>query len=313
MPITELSMDLRWSIFASTQTFEMFCKDALPEIYLKPEVPDQVVKSMQLVKSLLEFSYFNYEFYDEAALRALLTFEMAVNIRAKEVGIFFTENDSLKKKIDRFNRAHYFEVYNDDYLNGIRKTRNLLIHTTSYGYAGPFKRHLIVQPLNLINDLYENPILREQRKNIQKSVRLFLRPFRHNGFLLKGEGTDYLCFEYWLHINNKISPKQFIFKIKPIFHIPSNFIDEKKLYESPTYMIVASKININNNILTLIDFNGEEYTLSSIENEDQQGTFDNWIKLYNNYDDFTGDQGSLGLEINRSFQEFMNMFYREEI
>ncbi|MBN8707332.1 MAG: hypothetical protein J0L62_15780 [Bacteroidetes bacterium] len=48
-------------------------------------VPDDIKKYYNRIRSLIRFSYYEYEFVDVAAQLALISFEMALKLRYKEI------------------------------------------------------------------------------------------------------------------------------------------------------------------------------------------------------------------------------------
>lgn len=303
-------MDERWSMFAFTQSFEMFCSEALPEIYLKPAVPEDVKKNFRTVRSLLEKSYYDYELYDEAALKAMISLEMAINLRGKEVNAGFTEKTLLKTKMDWFNRRDYFEVYNDHYLDTLRKIRNHLVHPQYHGVGGPTKRHLITQPVNLINDLYEDPELRKTRKHFVKTANEVLLRLKLDGMELRSEDESHLVFEAWLFYDNKSAPNRIYFYWKPIYEISENFFEERKIYDSPTYVSHASEVQITSDRLVFKHPGSEDIILTSISTDTGKETFRTWQDLFRRYNNLVAERPHNNLFISKTFQKHMQDFYK---
>lgn len=66
-----IERDSRWP----NESFEDFCQNRIPQIYLKPNVHDEIKEGFRIIRKLLEHSYFEYQFYDEAArLDMVVTF-----------------------------------------------------------------------------------------------------------------------------------------------------------------------------------------------------------------------------------------------
>lgn len=160
----ELKKDSRWNAFDIVD-FKSFKERMLPKIRFKNDVNETIKKSFIIIEKLLYHSYYEYEFYDIAAQKSLLYFEMALKIRFKEVNnVEWNKKKSLKELIDCFDSQHYFEVLNKEYLNWIRKVRNYYAHPDTYSFGGPMTKHNIENSVDLINDLYEDPRLRENRQ-----------------------------------------------------------------------------------------------------------------------------------------------------
>ncbi|HQS04892.1 MAG TPA: hypothetical protein PLT16_04570, partial [Daejeonella sp.] len=81
-----IEQDSRWLSFEGIpNNFNDFSKKTVPEIYLKPEVHEDIKMSFRVIKRLMEFSFYEYEFFDVAADNAILVLEMAFKIRYQEL------------------------------------------------------------------------------------------------------------------------------------------------------------------------------------------------------------------------------------
>ncbi len=133
-----MKYDERWEAFDVPFEFESFCKRIMPEIYLKPVVHMDVHKAFRVIQKLMQFSFYEYEFYDVAASKALFTVEMAMRIRYCEItGIEWPDNKPYHKLIDWLHEEYYFDVYNESFLKNIREVRNLMAHRKEYSFGGP--------------------------------------------------------------------------------------------------------------------------------------------------------------------------------
>lgn len=156
-----MELDETWSVFASFSADPRdFVKEFLPEIYLKPKVAKAVKENFEVIEKLLLYSYSVYKFYNVATLKSLLTLEMSLKIRYREVTGVEWGHKPLKLLIDWFQKRNYFEVYNNDFLIHIREIRNMLAHPNDHTFSGPHSRPVIENVLDLINGLYEEPGLR---------------------------------------------------------------------------------------------------------------------------------------------------------
>ena len=66
---------------------------------------------------------------------------------------------------------------------------------------------------------------------------------------VRSEGESHLVFEAWLFLDNKIKPDRIYFYWKPIYDIPDNFFEERKIYDSPTFLTTASGVSVETETL----------------------------------------------------------------
>ncbi|HEY1039742.1 MAG TPA: hypothetical protein VGF30_10075, partial [Bacteroidia bacterium] len=69
-----------------------FKEQWLGELYLKPEVSEEIREQAFIINKLLLHSYYEYDFIDIAMLQGIISFEKALRIRYSEL-----ENKSARK------------------------------------------------------------------------------------------------------------------------------------------------------------------------------------------------------------------------
>ena len=176
--------DARATAFVGCETYEGFLKNGVPEIYLKPEVHDDVKSSFRVVEKLLQYSYYEYEFFDVAGTKSLLTLELALKLRYVDLNKGEGKHRNLNYLIQWFLERKYFETTNPKFLENIRWIRNHLAHPDRYSFGGFAMRQWIEHSLDLINSLYENVELRIKRASLQKSLLPRFRRLTKNGAVL---------------------------------------------------------------------------------------------------------------------------------
>lgn len=282
-----MKRDDRWDAFSNVPNdFDMFCNQVIPEIYLKPSVNEDVHKTFRVIKQLLDFSFYEYEFYDVAASKAMLSVEMAMKLRYLEItGTPWSDRRPLNKLIDWLNNNFYFDVYNDDFLNHFRHIRNRMAHSLNYSFAGPMMQQWISHPLDLINDMYEDPILRYKRILLSNTIQDKLDELLPRGTQVTIDNQTFILFHAWVSfINNKAVPNEIIFYFDLIFEItPDAFANEH--YIAPVEKIVSChRVNIEENGITGFFANGEvAFDFSTFKKQINQQRYDNWIKVYEPY------------------------------
>lgn len=210
------SPDPRMTCFDGCETYESFLKVMTTEIWLKPEVHEDVHNSFRVIKKLIEHSYYEYEFYDVAVTKALMTLEMALKIRYKEIN----EEDwdrktkkgepkrDLNNLINWFKDNKYFEIEDSDYLKKVKNIRNYFAHPNKFGFGGPIMGQWIEHPMDLINDIYENIELRKKRFIENENISQKLQQFLPEGSVLQiGQKEEIIYLAHLIFIDNKEAHK----------------------------------------------------------------------------------------------------------
>lgn len=279
-----MKMDDTWSAFDFGHNLEEFEKLYVPEIYLKPKVHQDVAQNFHIIKQLIRYSFFEYKFYDVATLKSLLTLEMALKIRYKEVtGAEWQKKASLARLMDWFRNENYFEAYNREYLIIIRSIRNSLAHPTEHSVSGPFSRHIIENVIDLINGLYEDPKLRRKRKSLTINILNKLKEFK-NGIKCSIGNDFYYAINAWpAFINNKKQPMDIHFYFNPKITIPDLVLEETNLLIPPTLPFIANSVRILKNSIELKKDSSDSLFVSEITNTNEKTEFAEWLSKYKKY------------------------------
>ncbi len=278
-----LEPDLRSTVFEGCETFESYVKFMMPDIWFKPGVHPDVLRRFHPVKKLIEHSYFEYEFYDIATIHSMFTLEMALKIRYKEI-----TNDTWNREIKKgelkrnlfnllkwFNDRYYLEVYNDEFLNTLRKVRNTVAHPEGYSIGGPAMYHWIEQVVDMINDTYEDPELRKKRFEETDIISTQLKELAKNGAILRFNNNEEVIYSANISfIENKTNP--------PVYHfafIPTDIDHGDNSVRKNFIPIITSSYNFNNSFseLVLKDINSNsEIILSKIDKENHKNLYENF-------------------------------------
>ena len=209
-----------WSFFPDANTFENFKEKILPKIYLKNEVPEDVKKSFEVIQNLLDHSYCEYEFLDVAVVKALTTFEMSLKIRYAQIKNESPGKRKLQGLIDVFRKEGYFESDYIEFFTHVRDVRNLITHPHMHTIGGIFWTRWILNASCLINDLYEDEALRNQRKRKRNKILSVLDPLVDNGAELIFKGKPYwIQVSQLIFIDNKNMPELICFGFVPRFNM----------------------------------------------------------------------------------------------
>jgi hypothetical protein len=279
-----MKMDDTWSVFDFAHNLEEFEKLYKPEIYLKPKVHKDVVQNFQIVKQLIRYSFFEYKFYDVATLKSLLTLEMALKIRYREVtGTEWQRRRSLARLMDWFRNENYFETYNKEYLTIIRSIRNSLAHPSEHTVSGPFGRHIIENVIDLINGLYEDPKLRRKRMSLTINILNKLKEFK-NGIKCSIGNDYYFAINAWpAFINNKKQPMDIHFYFNPTIIIPDSTLEKTNLVMLPALPFVGNSVRILKNSLELKKDDSDSLFVSEITDKNEKTEFADWVSKYEKY------------------------------
>jgi hypothetical protein len=318
----EFQKDTRWEVFLDCNDFASFKKSTVPEIHFKELVPEDVVKSFNIIQKLLLHSYYEYEFYDVAAAKALMTFEMALKIRYEQL-----TGEEWEKKVKRrepkrdlmnliswFQNQHYFEVTNDKYLEQVRKVRNSYAHPEKHSYGGPMVRQWIQNPMDLINDLYEDPELREKRKLRQKELIELFSKILESGAILESDSREYIIYETKVvFIDNKLNPEIIYLLFYPIFY-KEDLYPEQGVPMYSLIQIATSSIEINkaDNTVEIESFTSKKkIKVYPINDLDSKKKYEEWHQYISGYDLFP-HLVDLSHEDHRWFSHLRREFHKRD-
>lgn len=280
-----MKFDETWTVFTNfSADLETFIKEFLPDTFLKPQVHKDVVENFQIIRRLLEHSYFEYKFYDVAALKSLLTLEMALKLRYKEINsVDWERKKPLIQLINWFQKQNYLEVYNDDYLKMIREIRNHLAHPYQHFFSGPHSRPLIEGILDLINGLYEDPVLRKERMVLTTAIINQLHSFK-NGIKCEINNSSHFAFNAWpAFINNKNTLQEIYFYFNPTFTIPEHNLQSSNWIVPQVISFKGNSIKFTSSQIEIKDSTGTVLLITEIKTPDEKKEFDEWVMAYQSY------------------------------
>lgn len=211
-----LKPDKAWQAMgiASIRRFE----DIISKISLKPNVAPDIVKRIEVVKKLILHGYFVYEFLDVALINTVLTFEMALKVRYREI-----ECKNVGKSMDLYQLIKWGAercLFDDDekIIQNLRKIRNEIAHPDRYNLMGFLSIDMIQRTVEIINEMYEDVELRKLRINVEKEIVQRFEGFVENGAVLELNGVQGIVFlATLLWYDNSVKPEKFHFLFWPIF------------------------------------------------------------------------------------------------
>lgn len=272
MSDVSLKKDSRWDAWQIASHSE-FQEKMIPLFHWHPDTHIDIVKRFDLVQKILLFSYFEYELLDVAVDRSLLSLEMALNLRLKELKAF-KKWDKFEKRIDSAADLGLFE--NDDsQIHALRKLRNKSsAHPQHYSLTGIAGHRLVPTIIMVINDLYENRVLRSQRKQITEEANSqLLSKFTRGAILTENETRMIIWNCTLLHFENRFATPQYHIAAYPIFE-PRTVGNQLEMADP--LLLVCKKIEIDETV-TLFDDNDKLIArIEAITDNVNRNRFDNW-------------------------------------
>lgn len=302
--MTILERHRTWTAFQGELSFEEFVDKKIPKILFKEAVNSDVKQAFEIIQKLLIHSYYEYLFIDVAVNKALQTFEMALKLRYKELnGGKEWKKATLYQLIPWFQKRHYFESDNKNFLHRIRKTRNYLSHPENHRFAGSVGFPWIQTVVELINDLYEDTELRVQRKALRDEMTKSIKAIVTNGARLIAHNYEELIYDVGIVlVNNKTTPCQFFIGLLPIF-------DESTLQKSPIILqLVDSQFGISNDELNFNTEGGQQVKL--IRNVDPASVnfMTDWKSKLQQEKEFVFRHSEMLFEFEKEFIEIRRSF-----
>ncbi|RWU09880.1 hypothetical protein [Pedobacter chitinilyticus] len=148
--------DERWKIFGC-KTFEEFENLYILNNPFVSSVPKDILLAYETVRHLMAFSYYHYEMYDEAYKKIVWMFEMAIELKLKQIiSENAVETKMPKNLIDKISYlANNSSIKGfEKQLHNIRQIRNYYAHPKKNGFIGSLGRPPMIGILNMINYLF---------------------------------------------------------------------------------------------------------------------------------------------------------------
>ncbi len=184
-------------------SFSEFKKKILKPIYLNPKISNDLIGEVNIIQTLLEFSYYDNNLIDEAYTKAIFTLEKVLRVRKKELGLE-KKNEPLSNLFNWFYGNNYFETDDFKEIDQLRLIRNDKVHSTEIKKGSLVYLINIYSILDLMNDVYEDISLRKDRQKNKKLFCAQLNNICKDGFIITLKGQPYFGhFASILFYNNK--------------------------------------------------------------------------------------------------------------
>ena len=179
--------DSRWEALYQVTSAAEYVEKFVVKGKFHSSVPTDIQDAWLTVEYLLAHAYYHWPMYDEGFKKALLIIEMAVKIKAKELGVNLKTKPNKEGKVfDKKLSQIIKEVFNQEHnkflkkdIDRARNIRNFLVHPDSNTYKGGMGNikgnlMLIVSVLNTIFNNNEEHIAQYQKSvDVADSLREF--------------------------------------------------------------------------------------------------------------------------------------------
>lgn len=282
----QLLPDEKWKMIFGINDYQEYLDNKFIQVYLKPEVHEDVKESFHIVQRLVDLAYYEYQFWDVAGIQSFLAFELALKLRYWELnGQSAAKLSNLYSYIKWFKERGAFETDNDEFLSRLREIRNLYAHPSQKSLAGPVIAWHITATTYLINDLYEDAELRVQRKAQCKDLNEKCRLLTKSGALLTdAKGNQYLVWAFSIgFLNNKRPVPVYYFYYQPIFKIPKAYKKGDSIPIYPVFEITCRSIEETKHGITGLDENGNKIFELTADLGEHQAMAATWIREFDTY------------------------------
>ena len=139
-----------WEIFDGCNTFEKFCEKMTPH-YSNENIPKPIQRKLDVIKKLITYSYYEYEFLDVALLQIFHTLELALSLKYKTQPAYNKDLKNLTLYLDWALRKNYISKSERQ---NIVDFRNTLFHPKEDSLFGLIGINLIKENIKIIDKLF---------------------------------------------------------------------------------------------------------------------------------------------------------------
>ena len=287
-----------WSIYDDkASSVEKFIQNFVPEMKLRKEVSQDVVKVYKVIRSLIIHSYYEYEFVDVAVSKLLQTFEMALKIRYRELND--KEWDSRKplgQLIEWFRVGEYFENNDKSDLKHIREVRNYYSHPVSHSFGGVALLHWFDVITDRINDIYDDPDKRKDRQSKVMDLNNELFNFTQNGAIIDLVDEQYLIYELGILFIESGSKEHYTnLFFKTVFHLDK----QSKIRTGQKFPLKIIQLNDKSIEIVSNKIHIGPFTISKLSSPMDKNIYEKWINSYNQKESYPIYDSFLNLELKK--------------
>ena len=298
-------MDSVWELWNIDSKKEFEQRFVVPLVFHQ-NVNKEIIGRFELVKKLIEYSYYDYQLLDAAYERCILSLELALNIRYSELeGNTFDGAGGLSSLLNWAQRNSLFEQ-EFKRIASFLHFRNHLGHLKQNQQLGILAVDLINSTIDVINGLYENIDLRKERKREVRKLKKLFRTYNEDGAILKVGAKKIIIFQSsLLWLENRLQPKTHFFLFFPIFDptIRNNGID----ISQPVFIEAIGWKRKTNEIAFGTDKNDNVVRIAQIEMAENRNKFSEWKLQLDDPDEWT----KVEFEINYAIEQAKRKVIRD--
>ncbi len=293
-----------WSIYDDrADNLEKFIENFVPDMKLRMDVAEDVIKAYKVIRGLLIHSYYEYEFVDVAVSKLLHTFEMALKIRHKDLtNEEWPEKRPLAHLIELFRNGGYFEINHKDFFDYVRNARNAFSHPRNHSFGGIALFHWFDTITDLINDLYEDVGKRRNRLEQIRKLNENIREVVNKGAIINLITKKHLIYEAGiLFLEETCEGTNYLFYFKRLFEL--NDKAELKQGQKQPFQIMELK-NFSFEFVN----DGCKIGLFSIskiteQKEKEKERLNDWIAEFQRNSHYAAYDSFLGFEIQKYYEK----------
>ncbi len=272
-----LERDDRWDGLGIDSPGDM--ESIIGRIKFVPQVSEDVVKRFERVKSVLRFSYFDYDLSDVALDYSLLTLELGIKKRFQEIE-GDPEERGLSQLIHWGSRRNLFEP-DANRLESLTQLRDVTAHPGRYSLMGYLAYDPIIYIVSLINDMYEDAGLRRERRRIVRNVNRSLHGIVEHGAVMKSADASIGIFlARLLQVENRVHPEIYHFAFWPVFNIPAD--KAAPINEGKPIVITTTDFKLQDGGARLVveGVSHAPITVEKFRDASDIGWFDAWLATF---------------------------------
>jgi hypothetical protein len=196
--------DSTWEPWAKDR--EQYAKAFVVEGRFHSGVHEDVVKDFRIATHIMASAWYHYPMYDEALRKLLGTIEMAIKLRAKELGIRVTKRTRLQELIDKLFPVDKGEQFNAQ-LHRLRDIRNRYAHPEHYSFGAIAIQPIMVPLVNTLNRVFLSDDQTAANQTYLKTMRDRVAELAASAFVLTWQGHHYVIKEAVLLDAHQINDK----------------------------------------------------------------------------------------------------------
>lgn len=275
---------------------------AINAIELNEDVPEDVVQRFDDVKSVLTGARKNKRLVRVAIEYSIASFELSLRIFCDRLGFEDPMNREAGQTLWNFIEwlhkqaclpRYAAEMPEDlppysragsesdepgipEFYRSLRNLRNRWLHPFSDSWLGWSTTRLIPKTVELINDFYDDPELRQEERAERRCVSGHCRRLSRDGAALDFSGRRILVHEVnMLHYDKTKDPSVYYFAFWPLFDLDPEIGQE--LSERKPYLAKCRSWNVEDGSLSISTIQGTSIVVDRNLRSDERSKLENWL------------------------------------